>query len=78
MLSGDTATSGDTALSNIDRKRKKHIPANQDVTDCLPKFFEKSKVAVSVNEKKNFFFFIGDFFKKAESKKKKAEFRQKT
>ena len=33
--------SGDTALSNIDRKRKKRIPANQDVTDCLPKLFER-------------------------------------
>ena len=56
--------SADTALSNIDRKRKKRIAANQDVTDCLPKLFEKSIVAVSVNEKKNFF---SDFSKKAES-----------
>ena len=44
--------SGGTALSNIDWKRKKRIPANQDVTDCLPKLFEKSIAAVSVNEKK--------------------------
>ena len=56
--------SADTALSNIDRKRKKRIAANQDVTDCLPKLFEKSIVAVSVNEKKIFF---SDFSKKAES-----------
>ena len=46
--------SEDTALSNIDRKRKKRIPANQDVTDFLPKLFELSTVAVLVNEKKNF------------------------
>ena len=57
--------------------QKKRIPANQDVTDCLPKLFEQHIVAVSVNEKKFFFFF--DFLKKsgksfsknAESKKKK-------
>ena len=42
---------GDSALSNIDRKRKKRILANQDVTDVLPKLFEQSIVAVAVNEK---------------------------
>ena len=41
-----------------------HVPANQDVTDCLLKLFEQPIVAVSVNEKKNFF---KDFFKKAEN-----------
>ena len=67
--------SADTALPNTDRKRKKLIAANQDVTDCLPKLFEKSIVAVSVNEKKKFFLAIFQkkrkvIFKKAESKKK--------
>ena len=56
--------SGDTALSNIDRKWKKRIPANQDVTDCLLKLFELSIVAVLVNENK---FFFPDFSKKAEN-----------
>ena len=58
--------SGDTALSNIDRKRKKRIPANQDVTDCLPKLFVRYIVAASVNEKK-IYFGGGDFSKKAEN-----------
>ena len=38
--------------------------ANQDVTDCLPKLFELSIVAVLVNENKICF---GDFSKKAEN-----------
>ena len=60
-----------------------HVPANQDVTDCLPKLFEQSIVAVSVNEKKKFFlrFFKKSgksFFKKRKvKKKKKAEFHRK-
>ena len=74
--------SGDTALSNIDRKRKKRIPANQDVTDCLPKLFELSIVAVSVNEKKKFFwrFFKKrgkSFLKKRKVKKKKRNSTEK-
>ena len=56
--------SGDSELSKLDRKRKKRMPANHDVTDCLLKFFELSIAAVSANEKKNFF---GDFSKKAEN-----------
>ena len=77
--------SGDTALSSVDLELRpeteKRIPANQDLTDCLPKLFKLSIVAVSVNEiKKNF----GDFskkrkviFQKAESKKKKRNSAEK-
>ena len=64
-------------LLNCGRKRKKRIPANQDVTDCLPKLFEPSIVAVSVHEKKTFLFAIFQkkqkiICKKAESEKKKS------
>ena len=69
------------ALSNFDRKQKKRIPANQDVTDCLPKLFEQPIVAVSVHEKK---FFCLWFFKKSGKSflrkrkvKKKSELRWK-
>ena len=74
--------SGGTALSNFDQKRKKRIPANQDVTDCLPKLFEQWIVAVSVHEQ--FFFLCVIFqkkrkiiFKKAESEKKKRNSAEK-
>ena len=64
-----------TALSNFDRKWKTRIPANQDVTDCLPKLFEPLIVAVSVHEKKFLFAIFQKkrkiIFKKAECKKKK-------
>ena len=70
--------SGDPVPSNINWEWKKHIPANHDITDFLPKLFEQSIVAVLVNEK--FFFYYSDLkkkrkiiFKKAESKKKKKE-----
>ena len=56
---------GDTAFSSFDRKRKKRIPANHDVTDCLPKLFEMSIVVVLVND--FFFFFFCDFSKNAEN-----------
>ena len=66
--------SGGTGFSNFDRKRKKRIPANQDVTDCLPKLFEPSIVAVSAHEKKFLFAIFQKkrkiIFKKAESEKK--------
>ena len=45
--------SGETAFSNSDRKRKKRTLANQDVTDCLPKLFEQTIVAVPVNNNIN-------------------------
>ena len=58
--------SGDTALRNLDWKWKKRILANQDVTDCLLKLFEKSILAVSVNKQTNkkTQSFFGDFSKK--------------
>ena len=33
----------DATLSNFDRKRNKRKPANEDVSDCLPKLFELSQ-----------------------------------
>ena len=53
-----------------------HVPANQDVTDCLPKLFGQSIVAVSVNEKKKkklrFFKKSGKSFLKKRKVKKKS------
>ena len=63
---GSQGRHGETALSNFDLVLKpeteKRIPANQDVTDCLPKLFEPSIVAVSINEIKKI---GGQFFKKS-------------
>ena len=69
--------SRDTALLNIDQKRMKRIPANQGVTDCLPKLFEQPIVAVAVNEKIFFLQFFKksrkSFLKKPKAKKKKKQ-----
>ena len=61
---------------------EKRIPANQDVTDCLPKLFERSIVAVSINEiKKNWWRFFKksgkQFLKKRKVKKKKRNSAEK-
>ena len=63
LQSSDFECEWRSVLSNFDRKQKKRTPANQDITDGLPKLFEQLIVAVSVHEKKNFF--VCDFSQKS-------------